>query len=41
MFHNDIRTQSINNTVQRIAKSKNTDNHVTGRRDKIETICNE
>ena len=41
MFHNDIRTQSINNTVQLIAKSKNTDNHLTGRRDKKETICNE
>ena len=27
MFHNDIRTQSVNNTVQRIAKSKNTGNH--------------
>ena len=28
MFHNDVRTQNINYTVQRVTKSTNTDNHL-------------
>ena len=38
MFHNDMRTQNINNTVRLTTKSTNTDHHLTGRRDKQETI---
>ena len=41
MFHNDIRTQNINYTVQRMTKSTNTNNHLTSRRDKQETKRNE
>ena len=40
MFHNDMRTQNINNTVRLTTKSTNTDHHLTGRRDKQETISN-
>ena len=40
MFHNDMRTQNVNNTVQLTTKSTNTDHHLTGRRNKQETISN-
>ena len=33
MFHNYIRTQNVNYTVQRMTKSTNTDNHLTSRRE--------
>ena len=38
MFHNYIRTQNVNYTVQRMTKSTNTDNHLTSRRDKQRTM---
>ena len=38
MFHNAMRTQNINNAVEVMTKSANTDNHLTGRHDKQETI---
>ena len=35
-----MRTQNINDTVRLTTKSTNTDHHLTGRRDKQETISN-
>ena len=41
MFHNDMRTQNVNYTVQPMTKSTNTDNHLTSRPDKQEKMWNE